>query len=79
MTKADFIALADTTRATRPEPSKTVNGTQIFAGAQAAKLEQWNATRDALADMCAKSNPAFKRGRWLDYIAGKVGPNGGKV
>jgi hypothetical protein len=29
-----------------------------------------------LADFCAQQNPAFKRGRWLDYIAGKCGPNG---
>ncbi len=32
-----------------------------------------------LADFCAGQNPAFKRQRWLDYIDGKVEPNGGKV
>ena len=32
---------------------------------------------DELADFCAKSNSAFKRGRWLEYIAGRCGPNGG--
>ncbi len=30
-----------------------------------------------LADFCAKANPNFKRERWLDYIAGRCGPNGG--
>lgn len=30
-----------------------------------------------LADFCARENPAFKRDRWVDYIAGKCGPNGG--
>ena len=30
-----------------------------------------------LADFCHAQNPQFKKGRWLDYIAGKVGPNGG--
>ena len=31
-----------------------------------------------LADFCEKQNPAFKRERWLKYIAGECGPNGGK-
>lgn len=33
----------------------------------------------ALADFCAQQNPNFKPDRWLDYIAGHCGPNGGKV
>ena len=33
----------------------------------------------ALADFCASQNPLFKRDRWLDYIAGKCGKNGGPV
>lgn len=32
-----------------------------------------------LANFCHSVNPAFKRDRWLDYIAGECGPNGGKV
>ncbi|MCU0916975.1 MAG: hypothetical protein MUC88_20795 [Planctomycetes bacterium] len=32
-----------------------------------------------LADFCYNRNPAFKRSRWLDYIDGVVGPNGGKL
>lgn len=32
----------------------------------------------ALADFCYKQNPAFKRNRWLGYIEGVCGPNGGK-
>jgi hypothetical protein len=35
--------------------------------------------RDALADFCKAQNPNFNRDRWLDYIAGKCGKNGGKV
>lgn len=31
-----------------------------------------------LADFCQSMNPRFDRQRWLDYIAGKCGPNGGK-
>lgn len=31
-----------------------------------------------LANFCMRY-PAFKAQRWLDYIAGKCGPNGGRV
>lgn len=71
MTKTDFTALANMLRNTRPED---------FGGdSYPVRLEQWERDRDALADLCARSNPAFKRGRWLDYIAGKCGPSGGAV
>ena len=43
-----------------------------------AEHRQWEATRDALASFCQQSNPRFLRQRWLDYIAGQCGPNGGK-
>ena len=32
-----------------------------------------------LADFCAAQNPAFDRERWLAYVAGDCGPNGGKL
>lgn len=31
-----------------------------------------------LADFCAAQNSAFNRERWLAYVAGDCGPNGGK-
>lgn len=31
-----------------------------------------------LADFCQSQNPQFNRERWLAYIAGECGPNGGK-
>ena len=31
-----------------------------------------------LANFCHSQNPNFNRERWLDYIAGLCGPNGGK-
>lgn len=34
---------------------------------------------EALADFCRSQNPLFKRQRWLDYVAGDGGPNGGRV
>ena len=32
-----------------------------------------------LVDFCKSRNLAFKRERWLDYVARKCGPNGGKI
>ena len=32
-----------------------------------------------LACFCDSQYPRFDRGKWLDYIAGTCGPNGGKV
>ncbi len=34
---------------------------------------------NALAYFCEDQNPRFNRQRWLDYIEGKCGPNGGKT
>lgn len=33
---------------------------------------------EALADFCHSQNPRFLRQRWLGYIAGECGPNGGE-
>lgn len=32
-----------------------------------------------LADFCQSQNPRFNRERWLSYIKGECGKNGGKV
>lgn len=32
-----------------------------------------------LADFCKQQNPRFNRERWLSYIAGECGPNGGAI
>ena len=34
---------------------------------------------ESLADFCQDQNPRFKRDRWLGYIRGTNGKNGGKV
>ena len=68
MTKKNFIALADALKAEKPGTNWNPN-----------KMVQWELDVKAIADVCAASNPAFKRDRWLGYIAGENGKNGGKV
>ncbi len=64
MSKKDFIELADMIR--RHNQHNTHNP---FSPAQIERL----------ADFCKSQNGAFMRDRWLDYIAGKCGKNGGKI
>jgi hypothetical protein len=65
MTKKHFIALADKIRQFRTDGS----GNQPFSAAQIR----------VLADFCKEQNPNFNHERWLAYIAGECGPNGGQV
>jgi hypothetical protein len=67
MTKKTFIALADVIR--RENQMTKVTEHDPFA---------YRAIT-ALADFCQSQNPNFNRERWLAYIAGECGPNGGKV
>jgi len=81
LTKKDFIALADVIRELMPTPNAHADSGvyhipgDSFTGA----VRQWEKTRDTLADFCAAQNPRFNRSRWLAYIAGTCGPNGGAV
>lgn len=64
--KKHFIALADIIKTHNPiydAPENRFNDAQI----------------QTLAEFCEMSNPRFNRERWLAYIAGECGPNGGKV
>jgi len=63
MSKKHFIQLADMIRRVNAErPDASFSAYQILA----------------LSQFCASQNPAFDRERWLAYIAGECGPNGGK-
>ena len=64
MTKKHFIALADAIR----EHNKYYQGSQF----NTCQLE-------TLAGYCGRQNANFNRELWLDYIAGKCGPRGGKL
>jgi len=70
MTKKHFIELANRIKAFNEplkDPVRPLAGNftpnQIFM----------------LADFCESQNPRFDRQLWLDYIAGRCGPNGGKI
>jgi hypothetical protein len=67
MTKKNFIALADSTRAFF----------ETNAGAE-MDVNTRNVLINHLADFCHSQNPNFNRERWLGYIAGTNDKNGGK-
>lgn len=66
MTKKDFIALADFIKQHNNNPDVDESG---FSELQI----------EILADFCQKQNPNFNRERWISYIKGECGKNGGKV
>ena len=69
MTKKHFIALADALRYARTMQDGQLDNFQTGIS-QAIQC---------IADACKKANPRFNRERWLGYIAGTNGKNGGKV
>lgn len=72
MSKKDFIALAD--------QIKNYNQNSFPHGTNTVSPLQFTYTQILrLADFCQSQNPRFNRSRWLAYIAGECGPNGGNV
>jgi hypothetical protein len=69
MTKKDFIALADEIRDHNRTAEQFPHTYVPFTAVQL----------NTLAAFCAKQNSNFKRDRWLSYIAGECGKNGGAV
>jgi hypothetical protein len=67
MTKQHFIALADALRRWKPQDGNAI------------RLDQWTRDVVAVADACQDANPKFNRERWLNYIKGLCGPNGGAI
>ena len=63
MTKKHFIALADDMRSLLVPQAMVSSGDVI----------------NALARFCQSQNPHFKRERWIAYINGECGKNGGKI
>jgi hypothetical protein len=81
MTKKQFIALADVVRSAKPRTPnpKRADLSERWKGFDEGMHDEWEMMRDRLADFCASQNGKFDRARWLGYIAGDNGPNGGKV
>lgn len=78
MSKKDFIALADVFIKT--DPKRLPESLRELSPLVSQGFEgQWETDRDACADFCASQNPRFNRSRWLAYIAGECGPNGGAI
>jgi hypothetical protein len=71
MSKKHFIALAKVLQTL--EPIK-LNQKDSRASAE---HHQWEQTVTAMADFCQAQNSHFMRERWLSYVAGECGPNGG--
>jgi hypothetical protein len=73
MSKKDFIALADALRNAYAQANLRAGrtGEDMHAGVTFAQ--------NFIVNVLAESNPRFKRDRWLSYIAGECGPNGGTI
>lgn len=74
MSKKDFIALADALKTSKPVK---VSSRYTLAEFE-MMLSQWHSDCLTVADACKAASSTFKRDRWLSYIAGECGPNGGK-
>lgn len=66
MTKKHFIELADQIR----EHNRLSEHNPNYAPFTLEQLK-------TIAAACYRSNNAFKRDRWISYIKGECGPNGG--
>ena len=71
MSKQDFIELADTIR-------RELCGFRMVYDAQTPDVSVQKVV-EVLAAFCKRQNYAFKKERWIDYIAGECGPNGGAI
>lgn len=68
MSKKNFIALADMIT----EHNRVAANNDQYTPFTADQIS-------ALADFCRSQNYNFKGERWINYIRGECGPNGGKV
>ena len=68
ISKRDFITLADALREERPGKNWDAN-----------KHVQWELDVRAVARACKGLNWRFKLERWMAYVRGECGPNGGNL
>jgi hypothetical protein len=81
MTNKHFCALADVIRRERAiamaELQTATVDPELNPAFENGVLSGIGAMTQVLADFCAAQNPKFNRERWLGYIAGTNGKNGG--
>ena len=75
MSKKHFIALADAMRTVEARIAEA-EPTSVIRNDPWAIMQL---IRHVIANVCAAENSRFNRQRWMEYIAGECGPNGGKV
>lgn len=63
MTRKHFQAIADTLASLRPIPCESSSERQ--RGIEIGRAHQWETAMEAMADMCARENPRFDRGRFF--------------
>ena len=68
MSKKHFIALADAIK----DNNRTAQNNSAYTPFTETQL-------NVLAAFCRSTNSRFMRDRWLSYIAGECGQNGGAV
>lgn len=79
MTKKHFIELAQVLKRQQPvEQCHEGRGPQHGKHCYLTCQNSWKHMVTAMADFCQSQNPRFNRERWLAYINGSCGPNGGK-
>ncbi len=82
MTKKHFIALADVIRRehaiAKAELQTALVDPELNPAFENGVVSGIDTMVQVLADFCASQNPQFNRERWLSYIAGTCGKNGGK-
>ena len=71
MSKQDFVALADAIRL-------ELCGGRMVDDESTPDIPV-SKVMGTWASFCKRQNPNFMRERWIDYIAGECGPNGGAI
>lgn len=79
MTKKHFIELADIIKNIKPTIDTSSNGNFVVPSTYQFALNQWEKNILKFADFCKAQNVNFNRERWISYIKGECGVNGGRI
>lgn len=76
MTKKHFIALANTFKARKIQIDSEYSRSPLY---HSTAIRVWEQIVANMAVFCKLQNSQFNRERWMGYILGENGPNGGKL